>query len=369
MNKNNEQTLNEQTHNGQTSNGQTRDGGRASATGQIIALVLAILGFALLVRGGGRLSGLGDVGQSGHDAPVEQEDQPAPVPDQAELSRYRKEVEEVLADYDREVGAAAEAFRRRLENGRTGFAEARAAIPDAVKPYGTFKKNRKVVTAVVKDKIRNKNRVEELIRADFMGPVFEPALAGAGRMEAAYDTLLADMEKARREACGRLTVSAGKVRGLPNGKTLEKRLSARSGEVARAAAKALGTAAGAGVAVGVAGTLELAFIRSTTRAVVNICAKAAAKGTASAAAPAADGPLPIGDVIAVAGFAWTAWDIYHLTHVMPRKLRKGLADSVDSMEDATLTDVKGRAKAAINAYRAETNEMRNAAEAALGPAN
>ena len=86
-------------------------------------------------------------------------------------------------------------------------------------------------------------------------------------------------------------------------------------------------------------------------------------------APAADGPLPIGDIIAVGGFAWTAWDIHHMTKKMPKEMQKGLTEAVDKIEADTLAEVRGNARKMKNIYRAEESVMRHAAYAALETGN
>jgi hypothetical protein len=340
-----------------------RNSGRTSVAGSILALTLAIVGFVLLKNAGRELDKAGHVRTP--IEVVESEPIPAPSSSTEEIVRYRKEVEAVLADYDREVARAAEDFRSHFNEGRAGFAEVRTHLPDVVKEYRKFGKVKNVVVAVATDKIRKTNHLGELVEADFMVPVFAPALEAAGKMDGAYAVLRSDLEQSRTTAIQRLEIAASNLPGAPIAPDLMKTLNERTERVVRGVQSAISTVAEGGVAIGVAGGLELAFIASTARSIATICTRVAAKATASAAAPAADGPLPFGDVIAVAGLAWTAYDIYELTRTMPRKLQTALAQSIDGIEADAIAGTKDPAKRVIGVYKAETDEMRRAAYAAL----
>ena len=341
-----------------------RNIGHTSTAGAILVLAFAIIGFVLLKNAGRELD------EVGHAEPpikvvVEPEPTPAPSARAEEIVRYRKDVEAVLADYDREVARAAEDFRKRFNEGRAGFAAVRSRLPGVVKEYRQFGKVKDVVVAVATDKVRKTNHLGELVEADFMVPVFTPALEAAGKMDGAYAALRSDLEQSREKAVQRLEIAARNLPGAPIAHDLMKTLNERTEKVVKGVQSAISTVAEGGMAIGVAGGLELAFIASTARSITTICTRVAAKATASAAAPAADGPLPIGDIIAVAGLAWTAYDIRELTHTMPRKLQTALEQSVDGIEADAIAGTKDPAKRVIGIYKAETAEMRRAAYAAL----
>lgn len=86
-------------------------------------------------------------------------------------------------------------------------------------------------------------------------------------------------------------------------------------------------------------------------------ARAAAKGggkaavqAASAVAPAADGPLPVGDIIAVAGFAWTAYDVNNLINAIPKEIAKSLNETVDTLQAQTIDEVSKAIRQTRNAH-------------------
>lgn len=333
----------------------------------IVALAFAIAGFFLLKRADGDFQGLPEVVKPHHGTVIDEPPAPAIAP--ADAARYRSEVEEVLATYSKEVKDASDRFAMSLGAGRDTFAAVRDGIPNAVEPYKSFKKNCSLVTAVATDKIHKTCKVGEIVRDDFMAPIFSPALEAAAQFEAADNTLRTEIESARKNASERLVIAARELPGLPSALPVEDALYKRVDDVAAGCEKAIQTLASADAAVGVAAGLELAFIVPTTRSIISLCTRAAGKAAASAVAPAADGPLPIGDLLAVGGLAWTTYDIWHLTKVTPRELQKGLTKTVDKIEADSLADVKARTKKVIAIYKAEEAVMRCAAYNALEATN
>lgn len=329
--------------------------------GHVIALALAILGYFLLRHSEKIATNLGGALPpvvTGRAEPAK------PAYDPADIERYNREVEDALVAYGKAIDAGAEAFGRRIGDGRAEFAAVRAGIPQAVKPYKTFKENRKLVTAVAKDRLRKTECTAELVRKDFMEPVFMPAMKAAASFDEAEARLREDLEDARQSAAERLAIAARNMPGLINA-PVKNALEKRTEVVAKGCAKAVTTLAGAGVAIGVAGGIEAILIRQTVASVARLCARAAGKAAVSTAAPAADGPLPVGDIIAVGGFVWTGIDILRMRSKTPKELSKGLTAVVDRMEADALDAAKTRGKSDIDIYKAEIDAMRHAALAAL----
>lgn len=113
-----------------------------------------------------------------------------------------------------------------------------------------------------------------------------------------------------------------------------------------------------------AGTvIELAMIKSSYAAiravavrVVQIALAGVAKKLATTASSAvisaaADGPLPVGDVIAavitVGGLGWTAYDIHKVCATMPREMREGVMGAINE----TRVAIRRTAEANLNADR------------------
>lgn len=347
----------------------TQNATRSGKAGPIIALVFAILGFLLLRRADREFERAGGIRVPTPGVISEPLSETTRSPRPEEVTRYKKEVEDVLADYDREVACAAADFRDSFTEGQAEFAAVRSRLPGIAAQYRRFGKVKSVVVAVATDKLRKTNRLEELVAADFMAPVFSPAMEAAGKMDGAYAILRSSLEESRQTAMRRLGVAARKLPGASIAPDLNKSLNERTEKVVNGVQSAISAVADGGVAIGVAGGIELACIASTVRSIAAICSGVAAKATASAAAPAADGPLPIFDILAVGGLVWTACDIHKLTRTMPRQLQTALEQSVNGMEADAMASIKEPAKHVINLYKAESAEMRRAAYAPIKDAN
>ena len=126
---------------------------------------------------------------------------------------------------------------------------------------------------------------------------------------------------------------------------------------------ASGAAVGTVVAAEVA--IEAACIKTTVGAVQNLAlrfgGKAIGKGAAFAIAPAADGPFPFGDVIAVFGAAWTAYDVYDLVDVLPGEIEKSLKGTVQNLQMQTLEAVSDAVRQTRDAHEQAARSLAAAA--------
>lgn len=117
-------------------------------------------------------------------------------------------------------------------------------------------------------------------------------------------------------------------------------------------------------AVGV--VFEAIFFRQTCKAIVTLFAKPVAKICGSLGVggicAAADGPIPIGDIVggvfALGGLAWTAYDVYDVTCVMPQKLESELREGIDETRNRLLTDCRTSANDILRVYQDSGNELK-----------
>ena len=130
-----------------------------------------------------------------------------------------------------------------------------------------------------------------------------------------------------------------------------------SGSVQDAALKT--AFAGAGV------VFEVIFIRETWRYAVKFFAKPVVRICASLGiggiCAVADGPLPIGDIagasLAVGGLAWTAWDVYDVSRIMPEKLKSELYNGISSAKTKLLEESRERAGTLVSLYLQEGKRL------------
>lgn len=87
--------------------------------------------------------------------------------------------------------------------------------------------------------------------------------------------------------------------------------------------------------------------------------KQIAKGAASAAAAAVDGPLPVGDVIAALGLLWTTAEIYKARSDFEYELKESLLETTDESLQQTKIEIKARAVKLIEYYSELQTEIGN----------
>jgi hypothetical protein len=95
------------------------------------------------------------------------------------------------------------------------------------------------------------------------------------------------------------------------------------------------------------GVAELFFLRQTLASLRHLLGHIAVKSAGSSAAILADGPLPIGDLFAAAGFVWSIADLCHVTVQMPINMRTTLTASVAHCRNSSRTEALKLASEAV----------------------
>jgi predicted DCC family thiol-disulfide oxidoreductase YuxK len=84
---------------------------------------------------------------------------------------------------------------------------------------------------------------------------------------------------------------------------------------------------------------------------------------------AADGPIPIGDifgaVIAAGGTIWTAWDIYDVSYIMPKKLSDELYNGIAQMKTTLLAETRRIAEELVKQSQENGSQLSQSAMAQL----
>ncbi len=289
--------------------------------------------------------------------------------EKAQRARYQEEVARCKVQIGEEA-TRYEAENRRLYNefmtyldseGSRGFDAARAEVPRLAGQYNRFGKASALVRKIAFDSLKKTDSTGEMIRKDLAEPLSRPCIEASAAVCARYNRMINAMEANRRASAAALSQTLETLGDTAPMELPLKRFQQRVGDV-EARIRDLGVEqALTTLSVG----LEAVFIRSTVRAMANIAvrtsAKVAGKAAVSAALPLADGPLPIGDIIAVVGFAWTAWDVCRLARVLPRELRASMTQMIDTLQQDTLVQARTRAESALDAYTRAGSELRTAA--------
>lgn len=286
-----------------------------------------------------------------------------PEPDHsAEIRRYNDAVSAALDRHLRRIGDLAAAFEAGLrEKGPRRFDGVRSAIPRIRDSFDGFRPMAAVVWDGAKDKVLGGDRLGTRFDKALDGPFVQPcARAGAGLI-ADFETFQAQLEAETEAFREELGAAHGKQ---PDAVKADFPLDTFQRGMDRAFADLRRMPLHAGAVAGAA-AIETATIRSTAASAKRLAlwfgAKAIGKAAVSAGAPVADGPLPIGDAVAVGFAIWTARDIYKLQDVLPGEIAKSLTAAVDGMQARTIDSVSDAAKKAHAAYAAAARDLARAA--------
>ncbi len=205
------------------------------------------------------------------------------------------------------------------------------------------------------DKVKKDTRTEAYLDSEIK-PITDPAInALASDINAAVDRLNADL----RRSTLLLAKDLAALGPTEDRASVNVDLQNLDKADLDATLKNLGFNA---VGVGVAVVFDIVEIRRIIRGSViigkkiatiaaRLFAKAVGKATVVAVAPAADGPLPIGDTIAVIGAMWTTWDIYSGQKEFERELNTSLSNMLREANASIHKQAVEHANAILKKYQ------------------
>lgn len=107
-------------------------------------------------------------------------------------------------------------------------------------------------------------------------------------------------------------------------------------------------------------TIEAFCWKQIRDALIRLLGETVIKAAASVGIAVADGPLPIGDIIAIGGLIWCGYDIYQATKAIPDELRAILNKTVDSFRNDSRSEAM---RIAAEALRASSESVQNVVKA------
>ena len=239
--------------------------------------------------------------------------------------------------------------------GGAQFCAVRSRIPGVVGKFGTFSRCKELFTTIVTDRLKGGNATGDGIRRDLEADYYRGLYAARDRVYECLGSFLRNADAAKDAFKLELEAELDDVE-LP-GDEVYKSLLEECGNRIEQKKSALNTAQ---IDAAISVAFEAVCIRQTVATVARILGKAAARqaGTMAAGAGAAvvDGPLPVGDIIggvAVLGCtAWSVWDVYKATKVLPAELRATLESATADCERHTIAEVKKTGASIYEAYSA-----------------
>lgn len=223
------------------------------------------------------------------------------------------------------------------------FGIVRMGIPAVVDKFGTFSRCKDLFKTIVTDKLKGENETGCSIKRDLEADYYKGLYAARDRVYGCLENFLRNAECAKETF--RLELEAELDTAELPGDEAYKALLEECGE--RIEQKKDDLKWGQ-IDAGIAVTLEAVCIRQTIATVAKLLGKTAGRqaGTmaAGAGAAVADGPLPVGDAIAAGAIAictaWSAWDVWKATKVLPAELRATMEETTRKCERQILDEVK-----------------------------
>ena len=292
-----------------------------------------------------------------------------PVETETEVPQYdnrllRQQIEMLTNGYQADCSRIVTQYMNLLEsNVDSDFSQARNSIPRVVDDLSGFGACVKLSYKAAKDRLKDTNDFQEAYMEVIDGPIVQPSL----RAHRTANEMLQMLDQRLKERYAQYSVdlAAACGRGVQESQIpasdlarLEECISNVAAYAQRYQAQKLMTAVGVAV--------EAIFIRQTCSAIVTLFAKPVAKicGSLGAGAicAAADGPIPIGDIVggvlAIGGFAWTAYDVYEVMSVMPKRLESELRDGINETKDHLLSDSRTQANEILQTYQNSGNVLK-----------
>lgn len=273
-----------------------------------------------------------------------------------------RQMEELNGKYNADCEKLLSAFSGELEGKISpDFDRASGSVPQVVGELCRFKICMNLCYKGAKDKLQGTHDFADAYMSVLDRPVVQPCIhANTVAADMLQNLQLRLKERHAQYAMELAAVyknSLSETKPSKNPEEVQNMLNEFSGSVQDAALKT--AFAGAGV------VFEVIFIRETWRYAVKFFAKPVVRICASfgigGICAVADGPLPIGDIagasLAVGGLAWTAWDVYDVSRIMPEKLKSELYNGIISAKTKLLEESRERAGTLVSLYRQEGKRL------------
>lgn len=269
------------------------------------------------------------------------------------VNAHQRQNEQLRQDFERKLSAA----------GAARFAEAKNNVPAVARQFSSFVWNWKLCCKMAKDKLLSTHDAQDFIVAELGPRILQPCERGNAEILEQllmFQHQLRENDNRFRAELAQLADRSQYLDGnLPARKDFLKNAEKIAGQVQSNAVSCAFTTAGT--------ALELIFLRQTVSLLTRVCGAAAARLTSSAGTAAvcaaADGPVLVGDVIGavivVGGVAYTVYDIYQFTQVLPQKMQDTLNRTVDQYSREARQQARTAAGELLDYYQKSSAAVEN----------
>jgi hypothetical protein len=243
------------------------------------------------------------------------------------------------------------------------FAEIAHEADEAAEDVATYSSCCGIIYRLAKDQVFGGTAATDYVDQE-LGGRLRPALHTCSQE---LDTALARFDRSLAESTVTLASELAEARGGADDAKVAVAVDVRYSDDLDAALQNLGFDA---AAIGVSATLDVwallnsrlvsGLLTKATGMAASMFARPAAAAAAEMTVAVADGPLPIGDVIAVAGGLWTAYDIYATRAAFEAELKTTLANALPDMKRSVHDQVMIRIRGTLDAHRRAQDSIRTA---------
>ena len=239
-----------------------------------------------------------------------------------ETKQYLNRNLELLKEFESKIASA----------GNADFERARKNIPAVARQFSSVTWNGKLCYKMAKDRLCKSQDTQAALNEVLNPGIIGPCEHGSMQIRNELENFLLRLAENENQFHARLALCTG------NSSFYEGKDAARHQfllDCSKLSGKLKADAMNRAMVIASTG-LEIVFLRTTIRmagtAFRHIVARLAATASTAAVCAAADGPLPVGDIIGAAlgigSLAWCAYDLYQISLVMPKEIHAALTKMV-----------------------------------------
>jgi hypothetical protein len=242
------------------------------------------------------------------------------------------------------------------------FQEIERAADRAAEEVSTYSSCTTIIYRLAKEQLGWSASTADYVEGELRSRL-QPSLDTCGRE---LDAALGRCELALKESTVTLAAELAQANPSAAGRPLAIEVDVRTSGDLDATLRGLGI--GGGV-LSIAGTFDAVAIMNTSlvrglvakiaQLAASIFAKPAATAAGSAAVAAADGPLPVGDALAVVGGLWTAYEIYATRAHFEKEIRASLTNALPEMKRSVHHQIMERIRSMQSDYQRAQDRIRN----------
>jgi len=224
----------------------------------------------------------------------------------------------------------------------------------------TYKNCVKIIAMMASDTVRGRSDAREWVQARIERQI-DPQISDVHRE---IHVILDRFDRELNASTLTMATEVAAIGGTAAGTSVSEHAAGLDGLSLEAALGRLGFEGGLlapAVAVDIYGLLQTRVVRWLVVEVVDLAkwifARPIAAAVTEAGLVAADGPLPIGDAIAVVGAAWTAYDIYALRNHFEKKLTDAIREAVPEVRRTIEQQIWTRLREQVASHAAIQTRM------------